>query len=364
MSDRFSDRDEIFPEHLLSSPSRPFSVYVYYCEDGAIVHVEDAGEGSPGVSKQFVARPDVGIGQVLRDEVMGESSIEGMFVGYSPDESLEAYIRDHPHWRYEPSSGSPGLRMGGSFGFAGRGLRKTYDFQVWWKRYVEEWAVDKAQRLAIRDVQEHLLAYALYRPGFGRPSRVPLSAVQMSELQEVLDKYEQLISKPKVSEGELQRFLQDNPTLLSPTYEEVIPLQQLGVGKEMETDFVIRVSPGEYLIVEIEKPSTRLVTRGSQKKKPDIHSELTHAEGQMIHFIDWVNEHVGNMSLNRKLLGIRPNPHSLLVAGIRRDLDGTQLEVLDKKKQFMKDRYTLMTFDQLLERGKLLLKTMRRYERA
>lgn len=61
----------------------------------------------------------------------------------------------------------------------------------------------------------------------------------LSQLEDAIRQFEELLSEAGPG-SDFQAFLEDHPILLDPGYKTVIPKQQIGMGKEYETDFAIR----------------------------------------------------------------------------------------------------------------------------
>lgn len=155
----------------------------------------------------------------------------------------------------------------------------------------------------------------------------------------------------QAAEKEYQNFLTANPVFLDPLAAEIIPLAPLGL--EYKTDFVIRRHDGSYLVVEIEKPQDRIFTMAN-----DFTAEFTHATGQVLDFQHWVSSNIAYAQT--KFPGIY-QPQGLLVMGMR---SGLSKRSLSKLQQWQANsRYQdFMTYDDLLDRASLLLRSLRPVE--
>jgi len=111
---------------------------------------------------------------------------------------------------------------------------------------------------------------------------VPL--YERSSLEHIRDKYLSVIESSS-SEEEVQKFLEKNTVLF-----HQFPAERLFPKPKILTDFVADfaiVTPDRKLIlIELEKPSTRLL-----KKSGGIHSELSHAFDQVRDWLHKVSEH-------------------------------------------------------------------------
>jgi hypothetical protein len=321
MADRFTDREDIFPEHILS----PFAIKAYSCKDGLIIDfVQPAQETTLDVAPFSFAT----VGQVLAHITFGLFS----FGGEAPVGSSRA---------------KPAFRMMASSieNKATAQKRAVHDIQLWRGRDMEALSMAAAESLAVGDVQDWLMTYAI------SGSDKPLPSAVLDSLQKILDEYERLVDDDATPESRLQSFLTDHPLLLTPVLEQVIPKQQIGCGKEYEIDFVIRQEADRYLVVEIEKPSTPILTR-----RGDFTAPFQHAERQMLDFLGWIDE---NLHTARTAMPGIANPRGLVVVGRRRDLDSKGLLRLATKNAATRARYEFLTFDDLLNQGRLVIKTFR-----
>jgi hypothetical protein len=163
----------------------------------------------------------------------------------------------------------------------------------------------------------------------------------------LLDEFADLIDSNR-PESDYQEFLQQNPALLDPLAADVYPTAQLGL--EFKTDFVIRRHDGRYIVVEIEKPQDRLSTA-----QRDFAAPMTHAVGQVMDFQQWVADNIAYAQT--RLPGI-VDPAGLLVMGRRAGLEGRATRKL-ARWQINSRHIDLVTYDELLDRGRALLRSLR-----
>ncbi|WP_155373741.1 Shedu anti-phage system protein SduA domain-containing protein [Catellatospora vulcania] len=164
----------------------------------------------------------------------------------------------------------------------------------------------------------------------------------------VLNQFAELIDGER-PEAEYQEFLQTNPVILDPLAAEVFPTAPLGL--EFRTDFVIRRHDGRYVVVEIERPQDALLTVGH-----DFAGRMTHAVGQVMDFQQWVADNVAYAQT--RFPGIA-EPAGLLVMGMRTALDARGARKI-ARWQTNSRHIELVTYDELLARGRALLKSLRR----
>jgi len=215
---------------------------------------------------------------------------------------------------------------------------------LWWKQDVDKWSTGDGLDMALRDAQSYLTWYGLGSPG------KPLAGKALDDLQRILDEYEKLLIAPNLPERDLQQFLTAHPIILTPAFETVIPKQQIGCGKQYEIDFVIRQEAERYLVVEIEKPSTPLFTKGG-----NFTADFNHAERQMIDFLGWIDE---NLATARTVMPGIKDPLGLVVIGRRSGLDYANQARLQKKNASTRSSHEFVTFDDLLTKGKLLTRAL------
>lgn len=318
MVQRFADRESIFPKHILS----PFSITAHCCKDGVIIDfVEPADETTLSV----VAEETRSVRDVLAGITLGFFRVG--------QKGLPDLSKARPRFRIMSLS----LENKKT-----RQKREVHDIQLWWRTGVA-FATDAAQSMALHDVQDSLMRYAV----LGSPKPLPLGV--LANLGRILDEYECLIDDVDTPEEKLQSFLTDHPLLLTPFVEKVIPKQQLGCGKEYETDFVIRQEADRYLVVEIEKPSTPMLTG-----QGDFTHQFTHAEGQMVDFLGWIDD---NLATARTAMPGIHKPRGLVVIGRRRDLDEKGRSKFAAKNATL-TRFEFMTFDDLVDRGRLVVRAL------
>lgn len=163
----------------------------------------------------------------------------------------------------------------------------------------------------------------------------------------VLRRFEALIEEAALEER-YQEFLAANPALLDPLAAEVIPKQRLGI--EYATDFAIRRHDERWILVEIERPQDRLFTAGN-----DLAARFTHAFGQVVDFLHWVDE---NVSYAQQAMPRIAAPRGLLVMGLRAPLSDRQQA---KLRHFATNssRIEIATYDDLLAQSTHLYASMR-----
>lgn len=170
-------------------------------------------------------------------------------------------------------------------------------------------------------------------------------------LEQIITAFEELIiSEP--AEEECQRFLRDNPVLLSPIAHAVIPKVRL--GSDFTTDFVIQLDKRSYILVELERPSHRLFTRDGNPT-----SELTHAQRQVEDWRQWVAE---NLHYARHSMPDILEPECWVIIGRHSSLDETTIRSLSRKNEEL-HRIRIKTYDDLLDTAKRHVRNLQRLMR-
>ena len=146
-----------------------------------------------------------------------------------------------------------------------------------------------------------------------------------------------------------QKYIKNHPVLLDPLASRIIDKHKL--GDDYVTDFVVKTLKGEYLLVEIEKPQDNIFT-----KSGDFSSKFSHALGQVLDFIEWVESDIAYAE--KKLPGIS-SPQGLLIMG-RRDNIPDKLQ--KKLQRFNKNSNSVkvLTYDDIIEKANSLYKNIRK----
>lgn len=174
-----------------------------------------------------------------------------------------------------------------------------------------------------------------------------LSDVTLRLSDRLINQYRVLLSSPHREEI-YQTFLMSNPIFLDPLASRLFSKHKL--GSEFITDYVLERLTGDYLAVEIEKPSDPIFTQAN-----DFSAQFTHAFGQVLDFIEWIEQNIAYAQ--KKLPGIA-SPRGLLVIGMRASLTPTQT---DKLRRFCKNSSSVnvLTFDDLLSNAESLQRNIR-----
>ena len=167
-----------------------------------------------------------------------------------------------------------------------------------------------------------------------------ISETSLNITDKLIDEFGTLI-KGRYKEEKYQTYLMNNPVLLDPLASKIISKQKLGI--EYITDFVLKRLDNKYTVVEIEKPSDNIFT-----KNDDFSSNFYHAFGQVIDFLEWVDN---NSEYARKLMPGISSPKGLLVIGLRSEMSKRQQNKF-KRFCFNSSEIMIFTYDDLLNKAK------------
>jgi len=115
--------------------------------------------------------------------------------------------------------------------------------------------------------------------------RIAMRHELINRLNHILDEYENIISEENYEERVIHRYLRDHPVLLFPTKKRLLYEYPLTKNNQLvhKIDFVIEMTTGRYLLVELENPKHRIFI-----KSGDYTAQVNHAERQVedwIHFL-------------------------------------------------------------------------------
>ena len=160
----------------------------------------------------------------------------------------------------------------------------------------------------------------------------------IEQLRQILSGYMQLLEQSPIRESILQRYLEDYPILLDPSYRVVNSGVRLGA--EYVADFVIETYDGNYTLVEIEKPTDRLYLLNG-----DPSSALTHAEQQVLDWQGWIRQNIAYLRYEANL--VMNAPQGLVIIGQRWQMNTDEIRRLNERNLNMRGRLQIITFDDL-----------------
>jgi hypothetical protein len=175
------------------------------------------------------------------------------------------------------------------------------------------------------------------------------NAAARKEFSNLLEAYKSLLDSNPEREEVLQSFLEENPTLLCPTFTMIRPKLQIGAKV---TDFVFQEASGDYLLVELEKSTDRLFIRNG-----DTSSQLNHAKNQISDWRRYIEDNLSTVQRELDLPGISANPKGLIVMGRAQTLsedNRRKLVTIENESP----RTKIMTYDDVFTNAKVLIENL------
>lgn len=165
----------------------------------------------------------------------------------------------------------------------------------------------------------------------------------------LLSEYKKLLDSEPKDEETLQKFLKNNPHILSPTHTKMWPKLKLG---DKITDFVFQEASGDYLLVEIEPLNHRLFL-----KNGDTSAKLNHAQNQIVDWKRYIEDYPSTVQQELGLTGISSNPKSLIVMDRSHSLtDKNRRKLITIENESPKTK--ILTYDDLLENTKKVVESL------
>lgn len=182
--------------------------------------------------------------------------------------------------------------------------------------------------------------FAFQNLGAARELFAALSSRWLAISKPLLDEYEQLIADHRNDESPFQDFFTDHPQLLDPMVAEVWPQPDLRGARE--PDFILRRFDNTYLVVEIETPAKKLVT-----KRNVIAASATHAVAQVSDYRAYIR---GLSNLTEYFPGL-DELVCLVVVGLEGDLSHNQRQAL-RNENHQRHSLRIVGFDWLAARAR------------
>jgi hypothetical protein len=165
----------------------------------------------------------------------------------------------------------------------------------------------------------------------------PNAAARATCLRE-LTEFQQLVdSKP--AEEAIHQFLNTKRHLLCPSAFNA--WSKIPFGRTV-SDFVVRTSPSEYLLVELESPSCRLFRNDGQQTEA-----LTHALNQLVDWARYIEDNLNTVRNELGLTGITAASECWVVIGRDGDLTAENRRKLQALHKLM-PRTRILTYDDLI----------------
>jgi Shedu protein SduA, C-terminal len=161
-------------------------------------------------------------------------------------------------------------------------------------------------------------------------------AEKRRQVAALLSEFETLLAG---AEEPVHQFLKQNPILLYPTYDRLWSKVPFG---EHVSDFVVRESPGDYVLVEIEAPYRELFRQDGHPRY-----ELTHAIDQINDWLAYLADHRTDIESKYEMRGISASPRALVVIGRASGLtDDNRRKIATMQER--QPRLRIMTYDDVI----------------
>ena len=158
----------------------------------------------------------------------------------------------------------------------------------------------------------------------------------------LLSEFETLLAG---AEEPMHQFLKKNPILLYPTYDRLWSKVPFG---EYVSDFVVRESPNDYVLVEIEAPHRDLFRRDGH-----LRHEFTHAIGQITDWLAYLADHRAEVESTYDMRGISVSPRGLVVIGRSAALTDDHRRRLTTIQE-RQPRLRILTYDDVIANARAL----------
>lgn len=170
----------------------------------------------------------------------------------------------------------------------------------------------------------------------------------LTALRLAIEELGHLLKETQRNENKLQECLTRNSILFGTEYRRVIPKHKL--GDEYEMDYALERVSGLVDLVEIEASTHTLFTQAGNPKK-----KLVHAEQQVLDWLDWIERN--NPYARDRLPGL-VQPTGYVVIGRSDSLSAKDRERLRRRNIVFRGAFQILTYDDLLDSAKNLLRVL------
>ncbi len=174
-----------------------------------------------------------------------------------------------------------------------------------------------------------------------------LSAKHLALSHQVLMGFEEIINNEPNSEPTLHSYIERYPQLLDPMVFQFWSKPVIHGAKI--PDFILRRRDDTYVIVEIETPSKKVITKDNQ-----LTAEATRAVTQAVDYRSFLLDRISEA---RKYFPELVDPECLVLIGLEKDLNATQKQALVRENS-SRHNVRIVGFDWLLKRGDSILENV------
>jgi hypothetical protein len=171
--------------------------------------------------------------------------------------------------------------------------------------------------------------------------RIAMRQEITDRLHDILHQYKSVVNEKNYKERVIHKFLKDHPILLFPTKKRLLYEYRLVAQKRLKhkIDFIIELTTGRYILVELENPKHRIFTKAG-----DYSAIVNHAEKQVEDWIHFLR--INRESVEEDLPGIIA-PEGVVIIGRSNYFTSEQLEKIRIRNE--KHSVKLFTYDDLAE---------------
>lgn len=178
--------------------------------------------------------------------------------------------------------------------------------------------------------------------------------IRIQDLREAAREFRELLSRPGVTEPELQAHIERRPLLLGFRYAEVLPAHQIPRGK---VDFVVRRHDGYHDLVELKRPDNQIVRHlGGNTKHPSSYAlspELAQALAQAHLYREWLAITPDSTLKDQYDLHRVRIPRVTIVIGLRSSLPTPEAATILDQLNLTLHRMEVMPYDMLARRAEI-----------
>ena len=175
----------------------------------------------------------------------------------------------------------------------------------------------------------------------------------LGALETIANNFNKLIDDDNLSEEDYQKFIELNPIIFSIFTPKLLKFKS-PITSKFKTDFVVLNSMNELLLIEIEKPTTKLFKKGGTQ-----HSELTHAFDQVENWLMAGKRNrltlIDDINMDGLTLDNVTNIRGVVIAGKNKIEDANHIEKIRSKGNI--DFYT---YDDLLKSLAVVINSYRK----
>lgn len=176
---------------------------------------------------------------------------------------------------------------------------------------------------------------------------------RIPDMERKVREFERLLDNKKTQERELQRFLHEDYWMFGARYRRVH--REKWAGLKGRNDFMLEREIGYCDILELKRPRDPLFV-GS--RSPRMSAALKDAISQMALYLDYYYKHYLSHREQTQLDVLYPR--GIIVIGRRRE---SEKPLFEAHKAIVAGRIELMTYDDVLNQAKVVIKTIKRRPR-